>query len=87
MAYLLLITKTVAHRQVFSFSTSPIYCSYFTWETAETWNLKSRKFHRKMRFWSKISVCQRDMVHENRWVKFLTRVGNLGASTVCWRVS
>jgi len=29
------------------------------------------KFHRKMRFWFKISICQNNMVHKGRWVNFL----------------
>jgi len=35
----------------------------------------------------KISICQSGMVDECYWVNFLTRVGNLKASTVCWRES
>jgi len=40
-----------------------------------------------MRFWykKKISICQSSMVHLGCWVNCLTRVGNLDASTVCWR--
>ena len=38
-----------------------------------------------MRFW--ISVCHSSMVHEGCWVNCPTRVGNLEASTVCWRES
>jgi len=45
------------------------------------------KVHRKMWFWLKISICQSSMVHEGCWVNCLTRVGNLEASTVCWRES
>jgi len=49
--------------------------------------LKSWKFHRKMWFWLKISICQSSMVHGECWVNCLTMVGNLAASTVCWRES
>jgi len=40
-----------------------------------------------MRFWFKICISQNDMVHEGRWVNFLTMVGKLEASTVCLRKS
>ena len=40
-----------------------------------------------MRFWLKISICQISVVHKGCWVNCLTRVGNLEASTVCWRES
>jgi len=32
-----------------------------------------------------ISIGQNGMVHEGRWVNFLTMVEKLEASTVCWR--
>jgi len=35
----------------------------------------------------KISICQSSMVHDGRWVNFPTMVGNLEASTICWRES
>ena len=38
-----------------------------------------------MRFWLKISICQSSMVHEGCLVNCPTRIGNLEASTVCWR--
>jgi len=38
-----------------------------------------------MGFWLKIYICQSSMVHEGCCMNFLTRVGNLEASTVCWR--
>ena len=43
------------------------------------------KIHRKMWFWLKIFICQSSMVHEGCWGNCPTRVGNLEASTVCWR--
>ena len=48
---------------------------------------KIMKFHRKMQFWLKISICQSSMVHKGCWVNCLTRVGNLETSTLCWRES
>jgi len=47
--------------------------------------IKSWKFHRKMRFWLKISICQRGMAHEGCWVNFPTGVPNLDASIDCRR--
>ena len=37
----------------------------------------------------KISICQRSMlkVYEGCWMNYPTRIGNLEASTVCWRES
>ena len=40
-----------------------------------------------MWFWLKISICQSSMVHEGCWGNCPTRVGNLEASTTCWRQS
>ena len=40
-----------------------------------------------MWFWLKISNCQSTRVHEGCWVNCPTGVGNLEASTVCWRES
>ena len=48
---------------------------------------KITKFHRKMRFWLKICNGQTSTVHKSRWVNCPTRVGNLKASTACWRKS
>jgi len=39
-----------------------------------------------MRFWFKISICQKGTVDEGRCVNFLTMVGKLEASTVCLRI-
>ena len=38
-----------------------------------------------MGFWLKISICQSTMMHEGCWVNYVTRVGNLEASTVYWK--
>jgi len=45
-----------------------------------------RKFHRKMGFWLKISICQSGWCtnfHEGCCMNFPTGAGNLKASTVC----
>ena len=40
-----------------------------------------------MRFWLQISICQSSMMHKDCWMNWQTGVGNLEASTVCWRES
>jgi len=45
------------------------------------------KVSQKLAIVIKISICQRSMMHEGCWVNCPTRVGNLEASTVCWRES
>jgi len=93
LAHLLPI-KSVGHLAIdrcFYFSITPISCTYFTLgcrdlNISKNWT-KSWKFHRKMGFWLKISLCQSGMVHEGRCMSFPTEVGNLKASTVCWRES
>ena len=32
-----------------------------------------------------ITICQSSMVHKGCWLNCITRIGNLEASTVCWR--
>jgi len=45
------------------------------------------KISQEDEIWFNISICQSGMVHEGRWVNFLTMVGKLEASTVCLRES
>ena len=42
-----------------------------------------------MRLWLDFfkNLCQSSMMHEGRWVNFLTTVGKLESLTVCWRES
>ena len=40
------------------------------------------KISQEDEIWFNISICQSGMVHEGRWVNFLTMVGKLEASTV-----
>ena len=75
---------------MFHFPTSPILCTYFTLGNCQDLNIskiytKSWKFHKEMRFWLQISICQSSMVHECCCINCPIRVGNFEASTVCWR--
>jgi len=91
LAHLLLSVLIIDRR--FYFPTWPISCTYFTLGNCRDLNVckknltKSWKFHRKIRFWFKISICQSSMMHEGCWVNFLTMVWKLEALTVCRRES
>ena len=87
LAHLLLRVQAIDG--CFYFPTSPISCCYFTLGNCQDLNIsknltKSWKFHWKVWFWLKISICQSSMVHEGCWGNCPTRVGNFEASTVCW---